>query len=121
MALSRLDMTRMVISTNVFCSIWYTGELKEALFYRFGPCVISSVVAALLIHIRNMTINNVFIHGARANIYKKIGCLLFVNIILGLIFQTYAFMLGTLAVYIPETLQFLRRRIHQHHTPQNPR
>ena len=131
MALSRLDMMRMFISTNVFCSIYYTGE-KVGLFYRFGPGVIFPVVAILLIlliHIRNMTLNNVLTHEvSRVTIHNEIGYLFFVNIILGLIFQTYAVMLGTLAVYIPEIYQILkstsiklRLKFKITNTHQNPR
>lgn len=123
MAPSRLDMTRMFISSNVFCSIYYTGE-KVGLFYII-PIVIFPVIAAILSIQRNWTLNKVVIHEvSRVTIRNEIGYLFFVNIILGLIFQTYAFLFGTLAVYIPEIIQFLRMRIHllrmrihQSHTP----
>ena len=120
MALSRLNMNilRMFISVNLFCSIYYTGELKEDLLYRFVPVVIFPIIVVMLLMMRNWTLNKVWIHMvSRVTIRNEIGYLFFVNIILGLIFQTYAFLFGTLAVYIPEIIQFLRRRIHQHHTP----
>jgi len=128
MALSRLDMMRLFISSMVFFSIYYNGELKEDLFYRFGPIVIFPVVVILLINTRNWTLNKVFIHGARVTIRKEIGYLFYVNIILGLIFQTYAAFWGTLAVYIPEIYQILkntriklRLKFKITNTHQNPR
>jgi uncharacterized protein (DUF983 family) len=120
MALSRLNMNilRMFISVNLFCSIYYTGELKEDLLYRFVPVVIFPIIVVMLLMMRNWTLNKVWIHMvSRVTIRNEIGYLFFVNIILGLGFQTYAAFWGTLAVYIPEIIQFLRRRIHQPHTP----
>ena len=127
MALSRLYMTRLLISLMVFFSIYYNGELKEDLFYRFGPIVIFPVVAMLLINARNWTLNKVVIHGSRVNIRSEIGYFFYINIIMGLIFQTYAFLFGTLAVYIPEIYNTLKNtriklRLKFKITPtQNPR